>query len=68
MKRYVKASTEITDDQIKEMISTKVLNLRDKGAEYVIRKILFNPNNNINWQDAYQQALIQMPELELYEV
>jgi len=64
MKRYVKAGTQLSDQEIKEMFSKEILQMSDKSAEYVLRKVLFS--NNIDWQKAYQIALEQMPELTLY--
>ena len=53
----------MTDQEIRVLLSTKVLNLQDKAAEFVIRKILFSEKNKIDWQNAYKVALKFMPEL-----
>ena len=54
----------MTDQQIKELFSKKILNMQDKAAETVLRTVLFGTRqNNIDWQDAYRIALITMPEL-----
>ena len=60
MKRYVKASR---DDKIKEFVARVVLkNVDDAALNTVLRKILYNPNNKIDWNDAAEQILINMPE------
>ena len=57
----------MTDQQIKEMFSKKILCFEDKGKELCLRRILFTERNNIDWQDAYRMALHDMPELEKYK-
>ena len=67
MKRYVKAAAELTDEQIKNMISTKLLRQIDNyPLQTVLRRVLYYNVNKIDWQDYYQQILEQMPEFELY--
>ena len=67
MKRYVKAAAELTDEQIKNMISTKLLRQIDNyPLQTVLRRVLYYNVNKIDWQDFYQQILEQMPEFELY--
>lgn len=54
----------MNDRQIKEFISNQVLSagISDKGLETSIRNILFDPNNQIDWQAAYDAILHNMPE------
>lgn len=63
MKRYVYSSSIDNDEEkIKEWISTDILKIQDKGLETALRRILFNPNNKIDWQDAVRQIEYEMPE------
>lgn len=55
----------MTDNQIKDFISTEILNskkISDYALETVLRRVLFYDKNNIDWQDFYQQIIQQMPE------
>ena len=67
MKRVVKCSdTQLTDEEIKDRISREVLTsakISDSAAETALRRILFYDKNQIDWQDAWQQIIYQMPEL-----
>lgn len=69
MKIYSSSTkTGVTDFQIKELINKEVLTneyIADKGIETALRRILFYSANKIDWQDAYEQIIDQMPELEL---
>ena len=58
----------MTDQQIKEMFSTEVLRiglLGDGAKENILRKVLFDEGNRVNWQNAYRVMLREMPELKL---
>ena len=57
----------MTDQEIKEMFSKKILCLKDKGTESCLRKILYGTKNKIDWQEAYKIAIANMPELEKYK-
>lgn len=66
MKRIVTQhiSKMVDEEQIKSFVSTVVLKgITDKGLEAAIRRILFNPDNKIDWDHAYDQIIEQMPEL-----
>ena len=65
MKRYIKNSTALSDEDIKVLVSTKVLKgIKDYGLQTALRRILFDKNNSINWQTAWEDIVEQMPELE----
>lgn len=65
MKRYVKSSISLADDDIKVLVSTKVLKgIEDYGLQTALRRILFDKNNRINWQTAWEDIVEQMPELK----
>lgn len=50
--------------KIKTMLNNEVLNqLKDKGAVDVLKGILFDPDNNIDWNEAYDLMMKFMPEL-----
>lgn len=50
--------------KIQSMISKEILNqMLDKSAAMVLRNILFDPNNNIDWDKAYTNIMKNMPEL-----
>lgn len=54
----------MTDAEIKVLLSTEVIKqIPDKSIETVIRRILFNPDNNIDWKNALTEIRIHMPEL-----
>ena len=58
----------MTDQQIKVMFSKEILRqFNDVSAEMCIRRILFSAGNGIDWQDAYEIALEEMPELKNYK-
>lgn len=57
----------MTDQEIKIMFSRKVLVIQDKSVESTLRYILFGTHNTIDWQEAYQVALTNMPELINYK-
>jgi hypothetical protein len=54
------------DHTIKVLIAWNVINqIKDKSIQNIVRSILFNPDNNINWSHALEQLKINMPELNL---
>ncbi len=56
------------NNKIKTMINVEILNcMTDKSAAYVLKNILFNKNNTIDWEAAYQSAMEFMPELHTVE-
>ena len=52
---------KLTDNQIQVVFSRYILG--NNTTSTVIRGIIFNENNKINWQDAFENATIYMPEL-----
>lgn len=40
----------MTDMEIKTMFSTEILKMEDKSAEIIIRTLLFDNDNRIDWQ------------------
>lgn len=53
----------MTDEQIKEFISSEILcKIPDYALQTVLRRVLYYPKNNIDWQDFYYQIKEQMPE------
>lgn len=57
----------MTDMEIKVMFSTEILKMKDKSAEMIIRTLLFENDNKIDWQKAHDVALTFMPELHHYK-
>lgn len=57
----------MTDMEIKTMFSTEILKMEDKSAEMIIRTLLFDNDNRIDWQKAHDVALTFMPELRHYK-
>ena len=65
MKQYIKCSTGYTDEEIKYLISTKVLKgISDYGLQTALRRIIFDKNNSLDWQAAWSDIAYQMPELD----
>lgn len=57
----------MTDFEIKRMFSTEIIHSSDASADMIIRTILFRNGNQIDWQKAYETALMFMPELKNYK-
>ena len=54
--------------KIQTMLNVEILNrMNDYAASSVLKNILFNPDNNINWEEAYQLMMIFMPELKIVD-
>ena len=54
--------------KIKTMFNVEILNrMNDQSAAAVLKNILFNENNNINWEEAYGLMMEFMPELKQYD-
>jgi hypothetical protein len=55
----------MTEQEIQKLISREVIGyIPDKTIQSVIRAIIFNPKNKINWDQALKSAYEYMPELE----
>lgn len=53
--------------KIKTMLDVEILNrMYDQSAAIVLKNILFNDNNKINWEEVYQLMINFMPELKEY--
>jgi hypothetical protein len=64
MRDWDKIITE-QEQKVKELISTKVLTqITDKSVETIIRRIIFDSENTINWDKAEYNVLSWMPELK----
>ena len=54
--------------KIKTMFNVEILNrMNDQSAAMVLKNILFNENNNINWEETYGLMMEFMPELKQYD-
>ena len=54
--------------KIKTMLNVEILNrMNDQSAAAVLKDILFNENNNIDWEEAYELMMEFMPELKQYD-
>lgn len=55
----------MTEQEIKEFVSTEFLKkIQDYSIQTVLRRVLYYKENNVDWQDFYQQIIEQMPELK----
>jgi len=55
--------------EIKSLLSEKVLaQIEDKSIQNIIRGIIFNSDNKIDWDDALYKVYKNMPELIMEEV
>lgn len=55
----------MNDKKIQTMLNVEILNrMNDKSAASVLKNILFNPDNHIDWNEAYQLMMVFMPELK----
>ena len=58
----------MNEKKIQTMLNVEILNrMNDKSAASVLKNILFNPDNNIDWSEAYQLMMEFMPELNTVE-
>jgi len=55
--------------EIQSLLSEKVLKqIEDKSIQNIIRGIIFNSSNKIDWDDALYRVYKNMPELIMEEV
>jgi len=67
LKNQILDKTEI--QEIQSIISQKVLkSIQDKSIETILRKIIFNTNNMIDWDAAIGEVYENMPEIGMDEV
>ena len=58
----------MNEKKIQTMLNVEILNrMNDKSAALVLKHILFNPDNHIDWNEAYQLMMAFMPELNTIE-
>ena len=58
----------MNEKKIQTMLNVEILNrMKDKGAASVLKNILFNPENIINWNKVYWLMMRFMPELKTYD-
>lgn len=64
----IKPLTAKQEQGIKEIISTEVLNqIKDKSIENILRRIIFDNKNTIDWSFAKYLIEVNMPELTITE-
>ena len=55
--------------ETKKIISEEILNrMNDQSAADVLRNILFNSENKINWDKAFESIQKHMPELKMFDL
>ena len=55
----------MTEHEIQKIISREVIGyISDKTIQSVIRAIVFNPKNKIDWDQALKEVYEYMPELQ----
>ena len=56
------------EQEIKEIISIEILNkMKDQSATNILRDILFDRDNKINWNKASDSIITNMPELNMFD-
>ncbi len=56
----------MNEQEIQKLISREVINsIPDKTIQLVIRAIIFNPKNKIDWDKALNNVYEYMPELSI---
>ena len=56
------------EQEVKETISVEILKkIQDQSAANVLREILFNEDNKIDWEKAGFSIIENMPELKMFE-
>lgn len=55
------------EQEVKEIISVEILKrMQDQSAANVLRNILFNEDNKIDWEKAGFSIIEHMPELKMF--
>lgn len=58
----------IDDGKVKVMLNVEILNkLNDGSAANVLKNVLFNEKNKIDWNEAYNLMMAFMPELNIVD-
>lgn len=56
------------EQEVKEIISVEILKImEDQSAARVLREILFDSNNKIDWDKAGNSIIENMPELKMFD-
>ena len=56
------------ENKIKGMLNVEILNrMGDGSASAVLKNVLFNDKNSIDWNEAYELMMAFMPELKTIE-
>lgn len=56
------------EQEVKEIISVEILKrMQDQSAAHALREILFDPDNNVNWEKAGYSIITNMPELKMFD-
>lgn len=56
------------EQETKEIISVEILNkMKDQSAANILRDILFDSDNKINWNKASDSIITNMPELNMFD-
>lgn len=56
------------EQEVKEIISVEILKrMQDQSAANVLRNILFNKDNKIDWEKAGFSIIENMSELKMFE-
>ena len=54
--------------ETKKIIAEEILNrMNDQSASDVLRDILFNSENKINWDKAFESIQKHIPELKMFD-
>lgn len=58
----------MNENKVQIMLSREILNrMNDIGALSVLKNILYDSDNSINWDKAYWLMMNYMPELKIYD-
>lgn len=56
------------EQEVKEIISVEILKrMQDQSAARVLREILFDNDNKIDWNKASESIITNMPELKMFD-
>lgn len=56
------------EQEVKEIISVEILKrMKDQSAARVLREILFDNNNKIDWDKAGNSIIENIPELKMFD-
>lgn len=56
------------EQEVKEIISVEILKkMKDQSAARILREILFDNNNKIDWNKAGESIITNMSELKMFD-